>query len=41
MYKIKYGPLGSLMDLVMVRRTYAQGMDNLLAGLKDYVESRQ
>ena len=39
-YKLKYGPLGSLMDLLMVRRTYTRGMENLLAGLKDYVESR-
>lgn len=38
-YRLKFGPLGSLMDRFYVRRTYAKGMASLLAGLKAYVEN--
>jgi hypothetical protein len=39
-YRMKFGPLGGLMDRVMVRRTYQKGMRSLLRGLKEHVESR-
>jgi uncharacterized membrane protein len=38
-YELKYGFVGAIMDRLMVRKSYAKGMDSLLAGLKDYVES--
>ncbi len=38
-YKLKYGPLGSLMDRFYVRGTYEKGMDSLLQGLKVHVEA--
>lgn len=38
-YKLKYGPVGVLMDLVMVRRMYRKTMSELLAGLKHHVET--
>ncbi|NNF58879.1 MAG: SRPBCC family protein [Rhodothermaceae bacterium] len=38
-YALKYGPLGRLLDRLMVRRTYERGMEALLAGLKQHVES--
>ena len=38
-YKLKFGPIGSLMDRFYVEGTYKKGMDSLLAGLKDYVEA--
>ena len=38
-YQLKYGPVGRLMDLVMVRRTYEKGMRGLLRGLKNHVEA--
>ena len=37
-YKLKYGPIGSLLDALMVKRTYRKGMQSLLAGLRDHVE---
>ena len=37
-YALKYGPLGSLLDALMVRRTYRKGMRDLLVGLKAHVE---
>lgn len=37
-YKLKFGPMGSLMDRFYVRGTYQKGMDNLLQGLKEHVE---
>ncbi len=33
-YRLQWGPLGSLLDLLFVRRTYRKGMLALLAGLK-------
>ena len=38
-YRVKYGPIGSLMDVLFVRRTYEKGMRALLAGLKRHVEA--
>ncbi len=38
-YSLRYGPLGSLLDIVAVRRQYAKGMRALLDGLKSYVET--
>lgn len=38
-YKLKFGPIGVLMDLVMVRRMYRKTMVELLAGLKHHVET--
>ena len=38
-YRIKFGPIGTLMDRVMVRRTYEKGMRGLLRGLKQHVEA--
>lgn len=40
-YKLKYGPVGELLDTLMVRKQYRTGMKNLLAGLKNDLESRQ
>lgn len=39
-YELKYGPLGSLMDKVMVQSTYKKGMVGLLNGLKQNVEGQ-
>ena len=38
-YKLKFGPIGGLMDRFYVAGTYKKGMDALLAGLKKYVEA--
>jgi len=38
-YAIKYGPLGAILDRLYVRRSYKEGMRNLLQGLKEYVEN--
>ena len=37
-YDLKFGGLGKLLDLLIVRRTYRRGMEALLAGLKKHVE---
>ncbi len=37
-YELKYGIFGNLLDKIYVGRSYKQGMDALLAGLKEYVE---
>ena len=39
-YQLKFGWLGRVLDLVMVRSQYRKGMRGLLGGLKDYVEQR-
>ena len=39
LYRLKYGPLGTLMDRFYVRGTYRQGMASLLQGLKEHVEA--
>ena len=38
-YELKYGPVGKLMDVLMVRTMYRKGMRDLLAGLKRHVEA--
>lgn len=38
-YQLKFGPIGSLMDKLMVRRQFEESMERLLAGLRDHVES--
>ena len=38
-YAMKFGPLGKLMDALMVRRMYRKGMGELLDGLREHVES--
>lgn len=38
-YKLKYGPLGALLDRFYVRKNYQKGMIALLAGLKRHVET--
>ena len=40
-YKLKYGCIGEVLDMCMVKSTYKKGMSNLLAGLKKDVEGRQ
>ena len=37
-YRLKFGPIGVLMDLVLVRRAYCNGMRSLLRGLKRHFE---
>ena len=37
-YELKFGFLGSVLDSLFVRKTYAKGMRALLAGLKRQVE---
>ncbi len=37
-YTLKFGPLGKLLNLLFVRRAYQKGMQEMLSGLKDYVE---
>ena len=38
-YGLKYGPLGGLMDALMVRKAFLQAGEGLLAGLKHHVET--
>lgn len=38
-YKVRFGPLGRLLDAVYLRRAYARGMEALLAGLRADVEA--
>jgi len=40
-YTLKFGMLGTLMDIVLVRSSYRKGMVNLLKGLKGYVENTE
>ncbi|MCP5052457.1 MAG: hypothetical protein GY940_35140 [bacterium] len=37
-YKLKFGVIGKLMDVMMVRSKYRKGMAKLLQGLKKHVE---
>ena len=39
-YQLKYGPVGTLMDHLVVRRKYEKGMRALLRGLKQHVEAQ-
>lgn len=38
-YQTKYGPVGSLMDVMMVRPQYSKMVPNILRGLKHYAET--
>ena len=38
LYQIKYGFAGGILDRFYVRNTYEKGMENLLTGLKEFVE---
>jgi uncharacterized protein YndB with AHSA1/START domain len=38
-YTLKFGLLGKIFDRVYVQRSYRNGMENLLAGLKEFVEA--
>lgn len=38
-YKLKYGVIGKLLDVMMVRTQYGKGMEGLLQGLKQHVEN--
>ncbi len=38
-YELKFGPLGRLMDVVMVRKKWNIGIQGFFAGLKRYVEA--
>lgn len=40
-YKLKYGPVGELLDAIMVKQQYRKGMKGLLLGLKEDLESAQ
>jgi uncharacterized protein YndB with AHSA1/START domain len=37
-YRLKFGPVGALMDFLMVRRQWDLGVKGFFAGLKRYVE---
>ena len=38
-YALRFGPLGRALDALVVRRRYRKGMRDMLAGLKQYVET--
>jgi ligand-binding SRPBCC domain-containing protein len=38
-YELKFGPLGKLMDALMVRKKWDAGIKGFFAGLKHYVET--
>jgi ligand-binding SRPBCC domain-containing protein len=40
-YELKFGPLGKLMDAVMVRKKWDAGVQGFLSSLKRYVEGRE
>jgi len=40
-YELKFGPLGRLLDAVMVRRKWTAGIKGFLSGLKRYAETDQ
>ena len=39
-YKVKFGPLGQLMDLLMMRRMLNKTLTEIFAGLKQYIETQ-
>ncbi len=39
-YELKFGPLGWLMDVMMVRRRWNGGIKGFFAGLKSHIERR-
>jgi hypothetical protein len=38
-YELKLGPIGKLMDVMLVRRKWDAGIKGFFAGLKKYVET--
>jgi ligand-binding SRPBCC domain-containing protein len=40
-YELKLGPLGRLLDAVMVRRKWTAGIKGFLSGLKSYAEGQR
>ncbi len=38
-YQLKFGPIGALLDRLILGRQLRKGMENLLAGLKYHVET--
>jgi ligand-binding SRPBCC domain-containing protein len=40
-YELKFGPIGKLMDAMMVRKKWDAGIKGFFAGLKYYVETGQ
>jgi ligand-binding SRPBCC domain-containing protein len=38
-YDLKFGPIGKLMDTLMVRRKWQAGIESFFSGLKRYVET--
>ena len=38
-YKLKFGPIGALMDMIFAKRQFQQAFDDMMAGLKHYVET--
>ena len=38
-YELKFGPLGKLMDALMVRKKWDEGIKGFFTGLKQYVET--
>jgi ligand-binding SRPBCC domain-containing protein len=40
-YELKFGPIGKLMDAMMVRKKWDAGIKGFFAGLKHYVETEQ
>ena len=39
-YKLKYGVIGRFLDAVVIRNTYRRGMENLLVGLQQDLETK-
>ncbi len=40
-YQLKFGAIGGLMDVLIVRRKYKKILDDIFQGLKRYTEARQ
>ena len=38
-YKLKYGPIGVIMDMLFAKRMLQNGFDDMMAGLKYHVET--
>jgi hypothetical protein len=38
-YELEFGPVGKLMDAIMVRKKWDAGIKGFFAGLKHYVET--
>ncbi len=39
-YSVKFGIVGELMDAVMIRRLFDEGIKKFFAGLKSYAETK-